>query len=279
MNESLIIEFKYGIDSIDPLLALQQHLTTLVEKEGAGTVDGNEIAMDDSDGRIYMYSNNVRQMLDIIAPVFCKYPFLKRAKLYLRFGMEDDAPHEEKFISDKWIIETVAVTDMRSLSPFPEWEFEKYRDDEGDEWKNNLKNERAKKLYNQWQQVYLLVEALCDGLKPTDPGKETENEFPITEDYLEHLKEMMMGDGMIIPAKIAGAEAGDMYVLRMENAAIIRKVADDTYKQCSSFRMMGLGTDAELDAVRAEIDIFRRYFKEWVASFEKDEWEDEWGMF
>ncbi len=277
MNQSVIIEFQYGITSLEPLFALEDALRKLVEKENVGTVDGHEIAMDDSDGRIYLYSDDVRHLLEIIEPVFCQYHFLKGAKILMRFGKEEDAIRQEKIINDKGQIETPEITDMRSLSPFPEWDNERYRNDEGDEWKTGLKNERAKKLYNQWQQVYLLVEALCDGLKTVSENED--NPFAIDEEYLQHLKEMMLGDGMIIPAKIVGAEGGDMYVLRMENAAIIRKAADDIYKQCSSFRMMGISTDAELDAVRAEIDIFRQYFKEWVAGFERDDWEDEWGLF
>ncbi len=168
--------------------------------------------------------------------------------------------------------------DLNTLTPFPEWEDEKYDDDEGDEWKSALKNERAKKLYNQWLQVYMLIEGLCDNLKTT-PQKETEDTLPVTADYLEHLKEMMLADATIIPAKISGAEAGDLYVLRMENAAIIRKAATDVYLQCYSFSMMGVANKEELDAVKNEIDIFREYFKEWVNSFETDEYEDEWGLF
>jgi hypothetical protein len=167
---------------------------------------------------------------------------------------------------------------LGSLSPFPDWEDEKYDDDEGDEWKSSLKNELAKKLYNQWLQVYVLIEGLCDSLKVKETGEPDDN-LSITEDYLESMKEMMLGDATIVPAKISGAEAGDLYVLRMENAAIIRKAANDVYIQCSSFRMMGVATDEELDAVRAEIDIFRDFFKEWVNNFENDEFEDEWGLF
>jgi hypothetical protein len=168
---------------------------------------------------------------------------------------------------------------LDTLSPFPEWEDEQYDNDEGDEWKSTLKNERAKKLYNQWIQVYMLIEGLCDSLHPTTGEEEDSDGLAVTPDYLEHLKEMMLSDATIIPAKISGAEAGDLYILRMENAAIIRKSANDVYIQCSSFRMMGVAKNDELDAVRNEIDIFREYFKEWVNSFEKDEFEDEWGLF
>ena len=31
--------------------------------------------------------------------------------------------------------------------------------------------------------------------------------------------------------------------------------------------------------IRNEIDTFRDLFKQWVVSFEKDDWEDGWGLF
>lgn len=169
--------------------------------------------------------------------------------------------------------------DLNSLSPFPEWEDEKYENNEGDEWKSIVKNERAKKLYNQWLQVYVLLESICENLQTTIDEAADVNALAISGEYLEHLKEMMLADATIIPAKINGAEAGDLYVLRMENAAIIRKAANDVYIQSSSLRMMGVAKTDEIDAVRREIETFREYFKEWVANFERDEFEDEWGLF
>ena len=168
---------------------------------------------------------------------------------------------------------------LNKLTPFPEWENERYDHEEGEEWKSQLKNSVAKNLYNQWLQVYMLLEALCDGLRPTTGNEDYGDGIPVSESYLAHLKESMLGESAIIPAKISGAEAGDLYVLRMENAAIIRKAANDVYIQCSSFRMMGVASNEELDAVRAEINIFRKYFKEWVNTFEKDGFEDDWGLF
>lgn len=168
---------------------------------------------------------------------------------------------------------------LDTLSPFPEWENERYDNDDGDEWKSTLKNERAKKLYNQWIQVYMLVEGLCDSLHPTTGNEEESDGMAVTQEYLDYLKDMIIADATVIPAKISGAEAGDLYVLRMENAAIIRKAASDVYTQCSGFGMMGVAKEEELDVVKNEIEIFRDCFKEWVAGFEKDEFDDEWGLF
>jgi hypothetical protein len=49
----------------------------------------------------------------------------------------------------------------------------------------------------------------------------------------------MLGDAMMISAKIAGAEGGDIYDLRMENAAIIRKAARDLMITNHSLEMFG----------------------------------------
>ena len=161
---------------------------------------------------------------------------------------------------------------IEDLHDLPEWDDDRFNNlhEEGEEWKYQAKNERARALYNQWRQVYTLVEGLLSILEPND-------ETP--EEYLEELKNMTRADAMIVCAKIRGAEAGDMYVLRMENASIIRTAANSVYISMSGFRMMEVAEDTHLDAVRAEIETFRELFKEWVNGFEKDEFEDEWGLF
>lgn len=159
---------------------------------------------------------------------------------------------------------------LDNLNDLPEWEDDQFNNEEGEAWKNNAKKQTAKALYNQWRQVYLLVEGLLSILEPDEDTP---------EEYLDGIKDMIRGDGMLVCAKIQGAEAGDMYVLRMENASIIRTAANSVYISMSSFRMMGVADDAHLDAVRHEIDLFRKLFKEWVNEFEKDEFEDEWGLF
>lgn len=295
MTHAIIIEFQYGMDSLEPLFDLQDELKTLVEADGAGRVDGHEIAMDDSDGRIFLYAVDANTVMQIIEPVLAKYSFLKGARITMRFGDELDSLSEEEVIGEDGKRELLPITDMRRLSPFPEWDQVSSANDnrdEGDEWKSSIKNERAENLYNQWQQVYLLLEAIGDSIQPIEekeneadePAEISEEDFedgvfPISQQYVNHLVENMLGDGMIIPAKISGAESGDMYMLRMENAAIIRKTANDIYIQCAGLKMMGVIDEQAVDAVRREIELFRDLFKEWIAGFERDEFEDEWGLF
>jgi hypothetical protein len=65
----------------------------------------------------------------------------------------------------------------------------------------------------------------------------------------------------------------------MENASVIRSAAQTVYINMSSLKMQGLAEESHTNAVRKEIEKFRGYFKEWVASFEKGEFRDEWGLF
>ena len=113
----------------------------------------------------------------------------------------------------------------------------------------------------------------------------TEGLVQIVPDENEFLQEttvrFMLENAMIIPAKIAGAEGGDLYDLRMENAAIIRKAARELYVMAGSLRYEEEITDNDyIDLLRNTIDEFRFLFIDWVASF--DIWnyiKDSWGLF
>ena len=114
---------------------------------------------------------------------------------------------------------------------------------------------------------------LTEGLVQIIPA---ENEF-----LQETTVRFMLENAMIIPAKIAGAEAGDLYDLRMENAAIIRKAARELYVQAGSLRYEDGITDIDyIYLLRNTIEEFRFLFIDWVASF--DVWnyiKDSWGLF
>jgi hypothetical protein len=92
-------------------------------------------------------------------------------------------------------------------------------------------------------------------------------------------REEMFRNSIIIPPKISGAEAGDLYIIRMENAAIIRKAANDIYVDCNMLLEDNVAHEQDIELLRSEIEQFREYFIEWVAGFEKDEYSDEWGLF
>ena len=65
----------------------------------------------------------------------------------------------------------------------------------------------------------------------------------------------------------------------MENASVIRGAEQTVYINMGSLKMQGLAEGPHANAIRKEIEKFRGYFRQWVATFEKDEFEDEWGLF
>jgi hypothetical protein len=63
-----------GMEALDALLALQQQLTSAVEGAGVGEVDGNEIALDDSEGSLWVYGPDAKAMLKAALSVVCHSP-------------------------------------------------------------------------------------------------------------------------------------------------------------------------------------------------------------
>ena len=86
-------------------------------------------------------------------------------------------------------------------------------------------------------------------------------------------------DAHIVGAKIMSSEAGGIYVIRMENAAIIRKLAQGIASCLLLFIEDADVDESYVQVVRNEISEFRKLFIEWVKTFEKDEFTDEWGLF
>ncbi len=120
---------------------------------------------------------------------------------------------------------------------------------------------------------------LENDLTSKEEEEEEEEEEPTVE-LLEHHARYIAENAMIIPAKIAGAEGGILYDLRMENASIIRKAAREIMTDCTGLKMYGFKEVEYLDLLRNEVEEFRVLFAEWVKSF--DEWDyiiDRWGLF
>jgi hypothetical protein len=92
---------------------------------------------------------------------------------------------------------------------------------------------------------------------------------------------LMLDDSIIIPAKIAGAEAMDDYILKMENAVIIKIHARGLLTRTSSLKYLELVDQEYLQLLRDEIESFRILFKKWVASFQSNGTKegDGWGLF
>jgi hypothetical protein len=88
----------------------------------------------------------------------------------------------------------------------------------------------------------------------------------------------MLADAHEVAVKIRSSETG-LYIIRMENAAIIRKNAQFIKISTNGFIEDDLMEEQYRLVIRNEIDKFRELFKQWAANFEKDDCEDEWGLF
>jgi len=102
--------------------------------------------------------------------------------------------------------------------------------------------------------------------------------FDKTKDIF-NLRSQMMENAYILGAKIAGAEGGDIYSLRMENAVLIKINARELLTTTSLCKQQKLCDQDYLQLLRNEIEEFRKLFVDWVATFDRtNDIEDDWGI-
>ncbi|MFN8430337.1 MAG: hypothetical protein U0V04_10180 [Spirosomataceae bacterium] len=93
-------------------------------------------------------------------------------------------------------------------------------------------------------------------------------------------RDILFEDIAIINAKISGAEAVDLYSLKMENAVLIKIHACSIISTTSGMKMMNLGHEDYLNVLRDEMEEFRKLFVDWIATFDKtNDIPDDWGLF
>ncbi len=139
-----------------------------------------------------------------------------------------------------------------------------FDDDEED---FDLDGYRKLPIFLKAQEIVDLVRKIAD-LVPED------------DEMLNYSIRLIIEDAYIIPAKIAGAEGADLYDIRMENAAIIRKAARDLTVQYHSLVEFGFEHAEYYLMVRQLVEEFRLLFIDWVAGFDKFNYIiDRWGLF
>ena len=137
-----------------------------------------------------------------------------------------------------------------------------------DEEEDDISNFQEMPLYKKGMDIYELTKNLV---------------ALIPEDAPEPLKDvgaMMMLDACMLTVKIAGAESGDLYDIRMENAAIVRKAARELLVNTHGLEMFGFKETHYFQLLRDALEEYRPLFVEWVQGF--DQWNytiDRWGLF
>lgn len=122
-------------------------------------------------------------------------------------------------------------------------------------------------IFKKGKEIYEVIHEICD-LIPED------------NEPLQYLKAEMIADAALLMVKVAGAETAELYDLKMEAAAIIRKAAKDLMVSNHSLEMFGFEYVDYYQIVRDLLEEYRLLFIEWVAGFDK--WNyiiDRWGLF
>ncbi|MDR3189555.1 MAG: hypothetical protein LBT94_10345 [Prevotellaceae bacterium] len=104
--------------------------------------------------------------------------------------------------------------------------------------------------------------------------------FPEDDEQLQFLKDEMLSNAHLLTVKIVGAEATELYDLKMEAATFIRKAACDLMVMNHSLAAFGFENVDYFQIVRQLIEEYRLLFIDWVAGFDK--WSyiiDRWGLF
>ncbi|MGJ8666679.1 MAG: hypothetical protein ACSHW7_09955 [Patiriisocius sp.] len=152
-------------------------------------------------------------------------------------------------------------------------------DDEDEERPKNHEDIEKMPIYVKAMEIYEIVRSIIEAVENTDIDFDRENaEFQ--SDWIERSLHYLMENALVLPAKIAGAEGGDIYDIRMENAAIIRKSAMELITDARALEINGYEETEYLNLLRTEIDNFRILFAEWVKTFDvKNYYIDRWGLF
>lgn len=153
--------------------------------------------------------------------------------------------------------------------PLPEWK-DKYRDD--DDLGSMATRIAGKALYNQWKEVYRLTLSFADVLADDEA-----QEAPQTEE--QWTRRLIYQNATIVAPKIVSASHCSLYILQMENASVIRFNCRQMMEQISYAALCGGADAAYKEVIEEAMERFRELFKEWVATFRKDDCEDEWGLY
>lgn len=131
-------------------------------------------------------------------------------------------------------------------------------------------------IYKKAMLIWDLAHRIAELAAKTKTNTDTDFERDILNDYSNYIME----DASKIAPKIAGAWGDQIYDLKMENAAIIRKAARELSVHMTALEMYGFKETDYCDLLRKEIEEFRILFAEWVKTF--DPWDyiiDRWGLF
>jgi len=110
-------------------------------------------------------------------------------------------------------------------------------------------------VYQKSQELFDLVDVISEALKE--------------DDMKESLSIQMCSNAALVQAKIAGAEGGGLYSLRMQNAVLIKLAVQDMFNAVSFASMVKINEEDYVQLMRDKVEEFRVVFVEWIRNFDK----------
>ena len=89
------------LQPLDPLYDLEDALVERLDGKDVGELDGHEIAMDGSDGFLFLYGPNADALYEVIEPVLRASTVTQGGHATLRYGAHNTLNVREKYIEIK----------------------------------------------------------------------------------------------------------------------------------------------------------------------------------
>jgi len=160
----------------------------------------------------------------------------------------------------------------------PPWKEDYLLIDEDEAWKWKDEIAAAKAMYEQWAEVYAMVALYADSLQPK--GKNADNsEEENDDDESGFTKRLIHENLMMVAPKIMSAAGDTLYIIKMENASIIRFNCIKMMEMVGWAALNGEADPKHKVMIAEAVEVFKKRFKEWVAFFKPDEIDDDWGLY
>lgn len=95
-EHAVIVRFDYGQTDLSHLYELEDKLINAIETAAAGEFDGDEIAVDGSDGTLYMYGPSADRLFEVVRPVLASATCIRNAVATIRYGSPENGVGEKK---------------------------------------------------------------------------------------------------------------------------------------------------------------------------------------
>lgn len=126
-------------------------------------------------------------------------------------------------------------------------------DDEGEEMSEDKENYRDYPVFKKAMEILFVTRGIIDTIKEKD-------------DIFE-VRKFMLSNAALLGGKIAAAEGGELYHIRMECAYQIKIAAKELLTNARLCEMDNLTDKRYLDLLRTLIDEFRVHFAAWTKTF------------